>query len=126
MLGVEAEPEISTMARPLRARGGKVYIDFGQNGHGQTIVAPVLGAAAARRARVLPARVARGDRRASIPRASRIKTLPARFDKMADPLAPVLGDGIDMAAALERIEAAHKKPSPLRGEGRVRGGGVSG
>ena len=28
------------MARPLRDRGGKVYIDFGQNGHGQTIVAP--------------------------------------------------------------------------------------
>jgi bifunctional non-homologous end joining protein LigD len=40
MLGVEALPEISTVARPLRARGGKVYIDFGQNGHGQTIVAP--------------------------------------------------------------------------------------
>jgi bifunctional non-homologous end joining protein LigD len=40
MLGVEALPDISTVARPLRARGGKVYIDFGQNGHGQTIVAP--------------------------------------------------------------------------------------
>ena len=40
LMGVEAEPEISTVARPLRARGGKVYIDFGQNGHGQTIVAP--------------------------------------------------------------------------------------
>jgi hypothetical protein len=40
---------------------------------------------------------------------------------MADPLTPVLGDGIDMAAALERIEALHKKPSPLRGEGKVRG-----
>ena len=40
VLGVEAEPEISTVARPLRDRGGKVYIDFGQNGHGQTIVAP--------------------------------------------------------------------------------------
>ena len=40
VMGVEAEPEISTVARPLRSRGGKVYIDFGQNGHGQTIVAP--------------------------------------------------------------------------------------
>ena len=61
LLGVEAEPEISTVARPIRARGGKVYVDFGQNGHGQTIVAPVLAAAAARRARLLPARVERGD-----------------------------------------------------------------
>src|SRR2546430_4481642 len=28
VLGVEAEPEISTIARPLRSRGGKVYIDL--------------------------------------------------------------------------------------------------
>ena len=119
VMGVEAEPDISTVARPLRARGGKVYIDFGQNGHGQTIVAPYS-------LRPLPGAPA------SCPLAWRevtprldparftLKTLPARFDKMADPLTPVLGDGIDMAAALERIEALHK-PSPLRGEGRVRG-----
>jgi bifunctional non-homologous end joining protein LigD len=120
VMGVEAEPEISTVARPLRARGGKVYIDFGQNGHGQTIVAPyslrpVPGAPASCplewrevTPRLDPARFT-------------LKTLPARFDKMADPLTPVLGDGIDMAAALERIEALHETPSPLRGEGRVRG-----
>ncbi len=125
VMGVEAEPDISTVARPLRARGGKVYIDFGQNGHGQTIVAPYS-------LRPLPGAPA------SCPLAWRevtprldparftLKTLPARFDKMADPLTPVLGDGIDMAAALERIEALHKKLSPLRGEGRVRGGGAKG
>jgi bifunctional non-homologous end joining protein LigD len=129
VMGVEAEPDISTVARPLRARGGKVYIDFGQNGHGQTIVAPYS-------LRPLPGAPA------SCPLAWRevtprldparftLKTLPARFDKMADPLTPVLGDGIDMPAALERIEALHKKPSPLRGEGWVGGaesrGGVSG
>ena len=39
-LGVEAEPHISTVARPLHARGGEVYIDWGQNGQGQTVVAP--------------------------------------------------------------------------------------
>src|SRR4029453_8985950 len=39
-LVVEAEPGIATVARPLGARGGKVYVDFGQNGHGQTIAAP--------------------------------------------------------------------------------------
>ena len=122
VLGVEAEPEISTVARPLRARGGKVYIDFGQNGHGQTIVAPYS-------LRPLPGAPASCplEWREVTPRLDparfTIKTLPARFEKMADPLTPVLGDGIDMAAALERIEAAHKKPSPLRGEGRVRGGG---
>ena len=40
MLGAEATREISTIARPLAARGGKVYIDFGQNGYGVTIAAP--------------------------------------------------------------------------------------
>jgi len=30
--------------------------------------------------------------------------VPKRFDKMADPLAPVLTGGIDMAATVARIE----------------------
>jgi len=103
MLGVEAEPEVSTVARPIRSRGGKVYVDWGQNGHGQTIVAPFS-------ARPLPGApvscplrweevTARLD-----PRRFTIKTAPARFEKEGDPLAPVLGPGIDLAAALERIE----------------------
>jgi bifunctional non-homologous end joining protein LigD len=125
VMGVEAEPDISTVARPLRARGGKVYIDFGQNGHGQTIVAPYS-------LRPLPGAPASCplEWREVTPRLDparfTLKTLPARFDKMADPLTPVLGDGIDMAAALERIEALHNKPSPLRGEVRVRGREVRG
>src|SRR5262249_24020370 len=32
--------EIATVARPLSDRGGKVYVDFLQNGFGKTIVAP--------------------------------------------------------------------------------------
>ena len=39
-LAVEALPAIATIARMIRTRGGKVYVDFGQNGRGQTIVAP--------------------------------------------------------------------------------------
>jgi bifunctional non-homologous end joining protein LigD len=126
VMGVEAEPEVSTVARPLRARGGKVYIDFGQNGHGQTIVAPYS-------LRPLPGAPASCPLEWSEvtpgldPARFTLRTLPVRFDKMADPLTPVLGDGIDMAAALERVEALHdNKPSPLRGEGRVRGGGAKG
>jgi bifunctional non-homologous end joining protein LigD len=124
VMGVEAEPGISTVARPLRNRGGKVYIDFGQNGHGQTIAAPYS-------LRPLPGAPASCplEWREVTPRLDparfTLETLPPRFDKMADPLTPVLGDGIDMAVALERIEAL-QKPSPLRGEGRVRGGGTRG
>ena len=104
VLGVEAEPEISTVARPLRDRGGKVYIDFGQNGHGQTIVAPFS-------LRPLPGAPASCplEWREVTPRLDparfNLKTIAARFEKIADPLTPVLGEGIDMAAALERIRA---------------------
>ncbi len=108
VLGVEAEPEISTVARPLRDRGGKVYIDFGQNGHGQTIVAPFS-------LRPLPGAPASCplEWREVTPRLDparfNLKTIAARFEKIADPLAPVLGEGIDMAAAIERIQA---RPTP--------------
>jgi bifunctional non-homologous end joining protein LigD len=126
VLGVEAEPEISTVARPLRSRGGKVYIDFGQNGHGQTIVAPyslrpLPGAPASCplqwrevTARLDPARF-------------NLATIAARFEKMADPLRPVLGDGIDIAAALERIQTRLDHAAPAAGKTRTsRGPGSSG
>ncbi len=103
VLGVEAEPEISTIARPIRTRGGKVYIDFGQNGHGQTIVAPFS-------LRPLPGApascpLAWSEATASLdPARFTMTTLPRRFDKIADLLAPVLTGGIDMAAAVARVE----------------------
>ena len=40
-------PKIATVARPLGDRGGKVYVDFLQNGFGKTIAGAVLGAPAA-------------------------------------------------------------------------------
>jgi len=103
VLGVEAEPEISTIARPIRSRGGKVYIDFGQNGHGQTIVGPFslrpLPGAPASCPLVWSEVTARLD-----PARFTMITVPKRFDKIADPLAPVLTGAIDMAAAVARIE----------------------
>jgi len=38
-----------------------------------------------------------------------IKTAPGRFEKQGDPMAPVLGAGIDLAAALQRIESLKKR-----------------
>jgi bifunctional non-homologous end joining protein LigD len=103
VMGVEAEPAISTIARPLRSRGGKVYIDFGQNGRGQTIVAPFS-------VRPLPgAPVSCPLRWEEVtakldPARFTIKTAPPRFAKLGDPLAPVLGDGIDVVTTLRRLE----------------------
>ena len=103
VLGVEAEPDISTIARPIHARGGKVYIDFGQNGHGQTIVAPFslrpLPGAPASCPLLWSEVTARLD-----PSRYTMVTLANRFEKMADPLTPVLTGALDMAAAIGRIE----------------------
>lgn len=103
LLGVDAAPDIATITRPLRARGGKVYIDFAQNGHGRTIVAPysvrpLPGAPAS-----CPLRWEEVTGRLS-PARFTIKTLPKRVKKLRDPLAPVLTDSIDLAAAIARIE----------------------
>jgi bifunctional non-homologous end joining protein LigD len=103
MLTVDAVPEISTVARAIKGRGGKVYVDFGQNGRGNTIVAPysvrpLPGAPAS-----CPLRwdevTARLD-----PARFTIKTLPKRFESMADPMVEVLGEGVDVAAAIAGIE----------------------
>jgi bifunctional non-homologous end joining protein LigD len=102
-LGVEAAGGIATIARPIRARGGKVYIDFGQNGHGRTIVAPYS-------VRPLPgAPVSCPLRWDEVtpkldPARFTISTAPARFARMRDPLAPILTHpGIDLAETLARL-----------------------
>jgi bifunctional non-homologous end joining protein LigD len=102
MLVVEALPDISTVTRAIGGRDGKVYVDFGQNGHGNTIVAPFS-------VRPLPAAPASCPLRWDEvngkldPKRFTIKTIPKRFEKLADPLDGVLGDGIDMAEALAAI-----------------------
>lgn len=101
--GQQQLPDIATIARPIRAREGKVYIDFGQNGHGRTIAAPFS-------VRPLPAAPVSCPLRWSEvtarldPERYTIKTAPKRFDKIADPLLPVFGEGIDMARALALAE----------------------
>ena len=71
MAGAQALPDIATLQRPLHAREGKVYIDFGQNGYGRTIAGALLRAALARRASVVSAGLVRGHREARPPAASR-------------------------------------------------------
>jgi bifunctional non-homologous end joining protein LigD len=113
MLGVEAEPERATVARPLGARGGKVYIDFGQNGHGRTIVAPLSVRPLPGAPVSCPLRwnevTARLD-----PKRFTIKTAPARLEKLGDPLVSVLKGSIDLPAALSRIERRVRDRGPGR------------
>jgi bifunctional non-homologous end joining protein LigD len=103
LLGTESVPDISTIARPIAARGGKVYIDFGQNGYGVTIAAPFA-------ARPLPGATAScplgwHEVNARLhPTRFTIKTIPARFKKIKDPMAALLRKGIDLEAALKQVE----------------------
>ena len=102
-LAVEAVPAIATIARMIDTRGGKVYVDFGQNGPGQTIVAPLsvrpLPGAPVSTPLRWPEVTARLE-----PRRFTIRTVPARLDKAGDPMTPVLGEGIDLAGALGRLD----------------------
>jgi bifunctional non-homologous end joining protein LigD len=102
-LGAEAVPGIATMARQINARGGKVYIDWLQNVRGQTIAAPFS-------ARPLPGATVSCPLRWSevtarlAPARFTIVTVPKRFEKGVDPMAPVLREAADIAAALQRLE----------------------
>ncbi len=116
-VAVEQAGDIATVARPLRARGGKVYVDWGQNGKGQTIAAPFAVRPRPGATVSCPLRwdevTARLD-----PARFTIKTVPERFASMADPLAPVLAEGIDMAAAIAALE--RRQAGPERGRTRAR------
>jgi bifunctional non-homologous end joining protein LigD len=102
-MGVEAEPAISTIARPLHSRGGKVYIDFGQNGRGQTIVAPFSVRPLPGAPVSCPLRWEEVNARLD-PARFTIKTAPPRFAQLGDPVAPVLAGHVDVAAALRKLE----------------------
>jgi len=96
-------PEITTIVRKVSDRGGRVYLDYLQNRHGQTIAAPFS-------ARPLPGAPVSAPLRwhevngALDPRKFTLRTLPARMRKMrADPLREVLTCRPDLGAALGRL-----------------------
>ena len=96
-------PEISTTVRSVSERGGRVYIDFLQNVHGQTIAGPFS-------ARPLPGATCSSPLKWSEvdgkldPKRYTIQTLPARMKRMKeDPLLPVLTQKPDLAQTLARL-----------------------
>jgi bifunctional non-homologous end joining protein LigD len=103
MLGVEAVPKISTIARPLAARDGKVYIDFGQNGHGITIAAPFSARPVPGATVSCPLGWHEVDAHLH-PSRFTIKTMLTRSEAVKDPMLPVLSKTIDMPAALAQME----------------------
>jgi bifunctional non-homologous end joining protein LigD len=96
-------PEIATVERARAARGGRVYVDYLQNGRGKLLAAPFS-------VRPLPGAPVStplawrevGPR--LDPRAFTIATVPERLKKLRrDPLAPILDEAPDLAAAIVRL-----------------------
>jgi bifunctional non-homologous end joining protein LigD len=97
--------DVATITRHVTKRGDKVYLDYLQNRHGQTIVAPFS-------VRPLPgATVSMPLQWDEVvdglnPRDYTIRNALERMERLgADPVAPVLTEAPDLAAALGRLAA---------------------
>jgi bifunctional non-homologous end joining protein LigD len=98
-------PEIATTIRLPSDRGGRVYVDFLQNGHGKLLAAPFT-------ARPVPGALCSApllwdevDETLDLRRFT-IKSLPERMSVFGrDPLAPVLTEKPDLVTALARLSA---------------------
>jgi len=98
-------PETATTIRLPNDRGGRVYIDYLQNGHGKLLAAPFT-------ARPVPGALCSApllwdevDETLDIRRFT-IRTLPERMSAFGhDPLAPVLTERPDLVTALARLSA---------------------
>ncbi|WP_248353013.1 DNA ligase D [Anaeromyxobacter oryzae] len=113
---VEGEhPDISTTARAIPARGGRVYLDYLQNGWGKTIAAPYTVRPRPGAPVSTPLRWSEVNARLD-PSRFTIRNVPARAEKLgADPLRPVLDARPDLVAALarlrERLEGRGARPA---------------
>jgi bifunctional non-homologous end joining protein LigD len=82
-------PKIATVERMIDKRDGKLYVDFGQNGRGRTIVAPYTLRAIDGAPVAMP--ISWDEVDASLdPRAFTLRNAVARAEKLGDLLAPIL------------------------------------
>ncbi|HEY1250080.1 MAG TPA: DNA ligase D [Thermoanaerobaculia bacterium] len=113
---VEKElPETTTTARMLDSRGGRVYVDYLQNGHGKTIAGPFSARPVPGATCSAPLRWDEVGPRLD-PKAFTLKSLPARMERLGeDPLAPLLALKPDLAGALTALAAlAERARAPRR------------
>ncbi|MFL5328477.1 MAG: DNA ligase D [Gemmataceae bacterium] len=95
-------PATTSVVRMPARRQGRVYLDFLQNRHGQTLAAPysvrpVDGAP-------VSAPLKWSEVRTGLdPAKFTIKNTPKRLEKIGDLWQPVLGPGIDLAHCIERL-----------------------
>jgi bifunctional non-homologous end joining protein LigD len=117
---VQELPEIATVARSIGARGGRVYVDAFQNGHGRTIAGPFSARPVPGALVSMPLRWSEVNARLD-PKKFTIKSGPARMKRLRkDPLLRVLELKPDLVRALSALEKrfspapAKKAPSKAR------------
>lgn len=101
-------PRITTMERSLARRPKGVYLDYLQNKRGQTLVAPysvrpVAGAP------ISTPLVWREVRKGLDPKKFTLRTIDRRLARVGDLWTPVMGEGIDMRACVEKIRLMQGK-----------------
>lgn len=100
-------PEIATVARALGSRGGKVYVDFLQNGSGKLIAAPY--SVRPRAGAPVSTPLAWKELTARLdPARFTIKTVPPRVARLGDPLLPIFDAPVDIAGLLSALQEHHR------------------
>jgi bifunctional non-homologous end joining protein LigD len=99
----KALPEIATITRAVGDRGGKVYLDYLQNGHGRLLVAPFSVRPLPAAPVSMPIEWKDVTARLKLERYT-IKTARKRMLERGDPLAGVLTESIDMLAAIDSLQ----------------------
>lgn len=100
---VAERTDIATLTRNPERRGGKVYVDFLQNGHGKLLAAPFTARPRAGATVSAPLRWTDVTKRLRIEDHT-IESLPRRMKRLKDdPLRPVLDLEPDLLDALERL-----------------------
>jgi bifunctional non-homologous end joining protein LigD len=102
-VAVAERTDIATLTRNPERRGGKVYVDFLQNGHGKLLAAPFTVRPRQGATVSAPLKWSEVKKGLSI-EAHSIATVPKRMKRLKeDPLAPVLHLEPDLLGALERL-----------------------
>ena len=107
---VGALPDVATLERVPKKRGGRVYLDTLQNGHGKLLAAPFSARPLPGAPVSMPLRWSEVNARLD-PRRFTIRNAVARMKRLgADPLRGVLDTAPDLAGALGRLIARVREP----------------
>lgn len=100
-------PSTTSLIRSPKARQGRVYLDYLQNGKGKTLAAPYSVRPWPKATVSTPLKWTE-VRRGLDPSKFTIRTLAKRLHAVGDLWKPVLGPGPDMSAAVDRLAAMMK------------------